>query len=292
MKILTEKRCYIGEGPIWNEREGRLYFTNGKLREICMYDFKTEALMARVVPAWPSAIAFDMQNRLILSHVGGVHALGEKGELLPLYDEKKYTIKRAGDMKVGPDGAIYVGTISEKFLGLSEKVDGRLYRISQDGEVEILLDGLLLPNGLDWSMDEKKFYHADSGTSLVKEFDFEKETGKITFSGRQVSIEGVDGLTVAQDGCLYVSCSWRKCIAVVDTANFTVKGYISLPDAFPMSCGFCGEDMDVLAITTASDTADIVQDANAGFTHLMKLPVKGRKPYQYGKHEENESADF
>ena len=29
MKILSEKRCNIGEGPIWNEGEGKLYYTNG-----------------------------------------------------------------------------------------------------------------------------------------------------------------------------------------------------------------------------------------------------------------------
>ena len=189
MKVLTEKRCYIGEGPIWNEREERLYFTNGKLREICMYDFKKETLTVRPVPAWVAAIAFDRKNRLILSHAGGVHLLGDKDELCPLYDEEKYSIKHAADMKVGPDGGLYVGTISEKFLGVSEKVDGKLYRISPHGEVEILLDGLLLPNGLDWSIDEKKFYHADTGKALIKEYFFDKKTGKITFSGRQVCVE-------------------------------------------------------------------------------------------------------
>ena len=124
MKILTGKRCYIGEGPIWNEREERLYFTNGKLREICIYDFKTDSLTVRTTPVWASAIAFDKQNRLLLSHTGGVHILDEKDTLLSLYDEKQCLIKHAGDMKVGPDGALYVGTISEKFLGILKKRTG------------------------------------------------------------------------------------------------------------------------------------------------------------------------
>ena len=286
MKILTEKRCYIGEGPIWNEWEERLYFTNGKQREICIYDFKTGALTSREVPAYPSAVAFDHKNRLILSHVGGVHRIDENNVLLPLYDEKKYSIKHAGDMKVGPDGALYVGTISEKFLGISEKVDGKLYRISHDGEVEILLDGLLLPNGLDWSMDEKKFYHADSGQAIIQEYFFDEKTGKIAFSGRQVRVEGVDGLTVGYNGCLYVGCAWKKYISVIDGVDFTVKEYIPFTDTFPMSCGFCGKDMDILAVTTASDTADVTLDKNAGFTHLMGMSIKGRAPYRFGKREE------
>ena len=292
MGILTEKRCYIGEGPIYNEREDRLYFTNGKLRELCVYDFKTAQLTVRAAPVFVSALAFDTRNRMILSHTRGVHILGENAELLPLYDEEKYSIKHAGDMKVGPDGALYVGTISEKFLGISEKTDGKLYRISQGGEVEILLDGLLLPNGLDWSMDEKKFYHVDTGMSVVKEYFFDKNTGKITFSGRQVRVEGADGLTIGMDNNLYVSCAWKKYVAVIDGATLAVKEHIPFADTFPMSCGFCGENMDILAVTTASDTADVTQDKNAGFTHLQGMSTRGRIPYRFGGDEEHERKNF
>jgi sugar lactone lactonase YvrE len=248
--------------------------------------------MVRSLPIWMSAIAFDCQNRLILSHTKGVHILGEKEELLSLYDEGKYSIKHAGDMKIGPDGAIYVGTISEKLLGISDKTDGNLYRISQGGEVEILLDGLLLPNGLDWSMDEKKFYHVDTGMSVVREYFFDKSTGKITFSGRQVRVEGADGLTIGMDNNLYVSCAWKKYVAVIDGAALAVKEHIPFADTFPMSCGFCGENMDILAVTTASDTADVIQDKNAGFTHLQGMPTRGRIPYRFGGDEEHERKNF
>ena len=279
VKVLREKRCVIGEGPIWNEKEKSLYFTNGFQREICIYNFKTEQMHVRTLPFGVSAMAFEKQGRLIVSHTDGVHILNDDDTIVPLYDTEKYSIKHAGDMKIGPDGAIYVGTVSEKFWGISEKVDGKLLRISPDGRVEILLDGLHLSNGLDWSIDENKFYHADTGEQLIKEYFFDKNTGKIEFSGRQVCVEGVDGLTIGQDNCLYVSCAWKKYIAVIDTQTFKVKSYIPLHDTFPMSCCFCGENMDVLAITTASDTANLEKDKNAGFTVLVKQNVSGRKPY-------------
>ncbi len=28
MNTICDKRCIIGEGPIWNEKEQKLYFTN------------------------------------------------------------------------------------------------------------------------------------------------------------------------------------------------------------------------------------------------------------------------
>ena len=281
MKILTEKRCVIGEGPIWNEKEQTLYFTNGYKREICLYHFPTETLTTRALPFGVSSFAFDTQNRLIVAHTNGVHILNDDDTLTPIYDTEKYPIRYACDMKVGPDGAIYVGTISEKFRGISEKIDGKLYRISPNGKVEILLDDMLLPNGLDWSIDEKKFYLADTGFNQIYEYHFDKNTGKIQISGRQVCVDGVDGLTIGQDNCLYVSCSWKKYIAIIDCQTLTIQSHFTPPLTFPMSCGFCGENMDVLAITTASDTADIEKDINAGFTMLAKQATKGRKPYLF-----------
>ena len=43
MKILSKKRCNLGEGPIWNEKEQKLYFTNGYgANELCIYDIKNK----------------------------------------------------------------------------------------------------------------------------------------------------------------------------------------------------------------------------------------------------------
>lgn len=281
MKLLTQKRCIIGEGPIWNKREKKLYFTNGFGNEICIYDFQTNNVNVRSLPFNGVAFAFNTENRLIVSHASGTHFLNDDNSLSPIYDTSKYQIKYANDMKVGPDGAIYVGTQSEKRLRISNKINGKLYRISPNGEVDTLLDNLTLSNGMEWSIDETKFYHTDSATSIIKEYDFDKLTGKINFTGRQVCVDGVDGFTIGKNNNLYVGCWGEKHIAVVDSKYFQIINHIPLPCTIPTSCGFCGKNMDILAITTASYTVDITQDQNAGFTILKKLNVKGRPPYLY-----------
>jgi sugar lactone lactonase YvrE len=282
LKILTEKRCIIGEGPIWNEREQRLYFTNAYGNEICTYDFSNDEIKVRPLPFDVAAFAFDVGNSLIVSHADGVHILNDDNSLGPIYDDRKYKIKFANDMKVGPDGAIYVGTQSGKRKGVSDKIDGKLYRISPQGEVNVLLDGLILSNGMEWSIDETKFYHTDSDTRIIKEYFFDKTTGSISFTGRQVRVDGVDGFTIGDDNNLYIACWRRERIAVVDTKTLQIIDFIPLPCKIPASCVFCGNNMDVLAITTASYTANITQDQNAGFTMLKKMNVKGRTPYLYG----------
>ena len=37
MIILSEKRCNIGEGPIWNAAEETLYYVNAMDDEVCTY---------------------------------------------------------------------------------------------------------------------------------------------------------------------------------------------------------------------------------------------------------------
>lgn len=282
MKIVSEKRCNIGEGPIWNDKEQKLYYTNGfGGNEICIYDFKTNKVSVRFLSFSVAAFAFDVENRLLVSHSNGVHILNDDSTLAPIYDNCKYKIQFGNDMKVGPDGAIYVGTQSEKRKGFSDKIDGKLYRIAPDGEVKILFDELLLSNGMEWSIDEKKFYHTDSDTGIIKEYDFDKNMGTITFTGRQVRVDGVDGFTIGEDNRLYIGCWGQAHIVVVDTKTMDIVDYIPTPCNIPTSCGFCGENMDILAITTSSYTADIEKDKNAGFIILLHTKTKGRKPFLF-----------
>ncbi len=283
MKILTEKRCIIGESPIYNEKNGLLYFTNGMGGELCTYDPESEELRVRTLEVGCAAYAFSAEGRLICSRHDGVFYLNDDNTVEPLYDREKYDIKYANDMKVGPDGRLYVGTQSRKRVGVSDEIDGKLYSIDKDGNVKILLDGLILSNGLEWSMDEKKFYHTDSDTKIIKEYDFDAENGEISFTGREVHVKGVDGFTIDQSGVILAASWGGGCVYEIDTVSMEIKGMLELPMRIPASCGFFGECMDILAITTASYGADISTDENAGFTVLIKRAVGGRRPYLFGK---------
>lgn len=283
MQVFDKKRCIIGEGPIWNEKENLLYYTNAMGREICMLNIYTKELKVRPVKTDVAAIAFDKNNRLIVSRPDGVFILNKDDTVEELYDTAKHTILYANDMKVGPDGRIYVGTQSGRRKGVSAKTDGKLYSIDNDGNVSVLLNNLILSNGLEWSIDEKRFYHTDSDTGIIKEYDFDKRNGEISFTGRQVKVPGVDGFTVDKNDNLLVACWGYGHVAVVDTNNMQIKDYIKMPAKICASCSFVGEKMDLLAITTASYKADLGNDENAGFTFVEKMSFEGRRPYVFNK---------
>ncbi len=282
IKVITDKRCIIGEGPIWNQYENRLYYTNGMGgNEICMLDIDTKKIEVRSLKTGAAAFAFDKENRLIVSRPDGVFILKDDDTTEELYNTAAYSILYANDMKVGPDGRIYVGTQSGKRKGVSDKTDGKLYSIDKNGNVRVLLDNLILSNGLEWSIDEKRFYHTDSDTRIIKEYNFDKISGEISFTGRELNVPGVDGFTIDNNDNLYVGCWGKGHVAIVDTCSMSVVEHIPVPTTIPTSCAFCGQNMDILAITTASYSADIINDKNSGFLILKEMNCSGRKPYLF-----------
>ena len=145
-----------------------------------------------------------------------------------------------------------------------------------------MLDGLILSNGFDWSMDEKRFYHTDSDTGMIREYDFDKQNGMLTFTGRCVTVPGVDGFTIDRNDDLYVACWGKGHIAVIDTDHMQIKEYIEVPSAIPASCCFAGEDMDRLVVVTATYDTDLQTDEKAGYTFVSDIKTRGRKPYLFG----------
>lgn len=280
---ICSKRCIIGEGPIWNKWEEKLYFTNGYGNEICRLDIETGALSVRPVEEGAAAFAFDRTGRLIVSRADGVLYLNEDGTAEHLYDPEKYTIRFGNDMKAGPDGAIYVGTLSQRKKGLADLADGKLYRISPAGEVTVLLEGLDCANGMDWSMDETRFYFTDSSTNLIREFDFRKASGTIAPTGRVLQVPGVDGFAMDREDRILATGWGFGCLYVIDTKTFTVAETHPLPVASPASCGFAGRNMEYLAVVTASFHADLEAWPESGSTYLCRPSVPGREPYLYGR---------
>lgn len=281
MKRLGEKRCWIGEGPVWNERQQRLYFVNPGENEVCFVDANGDNGGCIPMPERVSSLAFDRDGNMIVSMPHGVFRFDANAGLIDLYDPHITRISHANDGKVGPDGCFYVGTQSAKRLGISDAVDGKLYRITPDGTARILLDNLLLSNGMDWSPDGTKFYHTDSDTHRIKEYEFDKTDGSIAFTGREVELLGVDGFSVDSQGRIWAACWGQGHIACIDPQTMTVIRSLTTPCRIPTSCCFGGADLQELFITSAF--YDDPQDAENGWVYRFPMPVPGKTGYLFGE---------
>ena len=281
MEIICKHRTFIGEGPIWNRFDNKLYFVNSKENEIIKLSIKSGEYETLKLAFPVSALAFNRQGQMLLSCPDGAYFLNSDYSRTLMYNANECNILYGNDAKVGPDGRFYIGTMSSKRKGVSDKVDGKLYSIDTSGTVKILLDSLLLSNGMEWSIDEKYLYHTDSDTGIIKEYSFNKQTGDIAFTGRSVEVTGVDGFTIDKNGILYVACWGQGHIALVDSAKMQITGYIEVPTKIPASCCFAGENLDSLIVVTATFMQDVTIEKNAGFTFICKTNSQGRTPYLF-----------
>ena len=281
MKLLHGKRCIIGEGPVWCEREQKLYYVNGFEREIIKTDVVTGEYSVTTLPFVVPALGFCADGRMIVTTHDGVYYLSDNLERTPLYDMSRFSVLYGNDSKVGPDGRYYVGTQSGKRFGVSDKIDGKLYSIDKDGNVKVVLDNMILSNGFDWSMDEKYLYHTDSDTSVIKEYEFDRKSGEVQFTGRQIEIRGVDGFTVDTEDCLLVTSSLGK-IFRINISDFTCVDEYDVPAKYSASCAFAGKDMDILAVVTSRYKLDVEKHPGAGLTYTKQMNVPGRLPYLFG----------
>ena len=277
---IFKHNCIIGEGPIWRESDGRLYFVNPvKAKEICSVNPDGSEPRRISLSHGASAIAFCEDGKILISSYDGVFLLDERSGSMELLCH----VRRGNDGKVGPDGRFYFGTQSSRRSGEGDDLDGKLYRLDSDGELTVLLDGLILSNGMDWSSDGKKFYHTDSDTHIIKEYDFDISTGSISYTGRSCLVDGVDGFTIDTSEVIYAACWGKGHIAKIDTRDMKICGYIETPVPIPSSCGFFGKNLDMLAITTADWQELGHSNPKSGYTFALKTETQGKAPYIFGK---------
>ncbi len=151
--------CHLGEGPIWNIQEQRLYWTDILNRWLWVYDPESGA--SRVF--WEGAyqvggFAFSGNGGLVLCTDKGVSILKSEqvGQLYAepelFYDIPMAPGERFNDITVDPAGRIFAGTFNRA------SPTGTLYRLEKGRQPVLVLTGVGCSNGMTFSMDEKFFY--------------------------------------------------------------------------------------------------------------------------------------
>jgi sugar lactone lactonase YvrE len=250
----------LGEGPLWNTAEQRLYWVDIESRlfhrlnplsgehEIIPVGEKIGALAFRqqggLVMATDHGFAFfDPQNQR-LEHIGDPEA------------DKPHT--SFNDGKVDRAGRFWAGTLGNAF-------QNNLYRLDPDLSIHSMETGVDISNGIGWSPDNRTMYFTDSTPSLIFAYDFDLSTGNIT--NRRVFVDrggkpGVpDGLTVDAEGFIW-SAVWEGwCVERYDPDG-KLERTVKLPVQFPTSVAFGGRDLDELYITSA--VMEIPKEKRAG----------------------------
>ena len=202
------------EGPVWDPA-GYLWVSDETLNKIFQVDTKTGQKREILSLGDPDGNTYDQQHRLLdcASVLRAIIRLSPDGRayetVVDRYQGKRFN--SPNDVVLGPDGATYF-TDPTSDLPADQKQEltfQGVFRLGQDGQLQLLTTDLESPNGLAFSPDGKKFYVDDSAQRNIRVWDFDK--GHISH-GRIFGVEpggkndGVpDGMRVDRQGNLYVT---------------------------------------------------------------------------------------
>ena len=278
-EIVADHPCLLGEGPLWNGAEQKLYWTDifdGKL-----FAFDPATGENRQIYAGEQVGGFTFQA------AGGLLLFGERGsirqfdgettkDLVSELPEERLT--RFNDVVADPMGRVFAGTIPVPGQA------ARLYRMDLDGSLRVVANDIGLSNGLAFSPDQTKMYYSDSGSAIIRSciyvFDYDRATGEL--SNRQVfqapgSPDDIpDGLTVDAQGYIWSARHCQGC--VIRFAPDGREDYrITVPAKLVTSCTFGGEDLGDLYITSAGGEhrGEPAYGAWAGALFRVRPGVKG-----------------
>jgi L-arabinonolactonase len=182
----------------------------------------------------------------VLSGRSVIHLMpsGERREILPTEGVCGYN-----DLGVTPGGDLLVGALHYRPLDGKEPRSGRLLAVGGDGEVRVLSEGVLWPNGIGVSPDGKVIYLSDYARGVVLAVD---ESGARTDDFCASPRGSVDGLAVDGEGGVWVALGEGGGLARF-LPDGRLQEVIELPASFVSSLSFGGPDMRDVLITTADN---------------------------------------
>lgn len=232
----------FGEGPVWDRAGRRLIFSDMKHDHMRVWKAGAGISTFRTPSNKANGNTYDRQGRLVscehaTSRVVRQEKDGAMSVLATHFQDKE--LNSPNDIVVKSDGAIYFsdptyGRIRED-VGVPRELQlsfRGVYRIAGDGApTQLLADDFEQPNGLCFSLDEKKFFVNDTPRLHIRVFDVKADG---TISGGQVWAELTgpgegrpDGMKFDSAGNLY--CTGPGGVHVLD-ARAQCLGVIRTPE--------------------------------------------------------------
>lgn len=256
---ITASVAYHAEGPVWSESWGGLRWVDMLAGDVLSLapDGSVErrhvaSVAAAVRPRRGGGAVLGIERGFALEDPDGtITALEELwGEDLGV---------RMNEGGCDPDGRFYCGSMAyDKRPGAAA-----LHRLDPDGSARVVLDGLTISNGLEWSPDGSLAYYNDTDTHRTDVFDYDAEAGLI---GRRTFAEGPgrpDGLTVDAEGGVWIALSDGGRVLRY-TAEGVLDAVVELQVTKVTACTFGGPQLDQLFITTSREGLDDSAEPRAG----------------------------
>lgn len=248
ISAVSEHRCRLGEGPLWDSAAGVLYWVDSLGPTLYRHRFEDA----------------DTQQLMLPGHTVGSLAVRENGGLVLamdqgfyLYDPQTGAIEalaqplagrdelRFNDGKVDPFGSFVAGAMNSDPHGTQ---NAAMYRLTPGLEVIEILDGFQCFNGPCFSPDGELLYVAGRRAGVIEVFDYGRDQWP---RNPRTLVEGCnpDGATVDAAGFVW-SAQWDDGCVLRITPDGRIDARLPVAGQVVSSVMFGGERFERIFVTT------------------------------------------
>ncbi len=289
-ELICNEGFEIAETPIWDERIGKLYYTDLFTGDVHRFDpltkeretWKTNSLIGSAVPT-------SDPNKLMCAIDRGLCLLDlTNGEISVICDPNEGNERnRYNDTRVDPAGRIFASTVA-KLYGTDEyqpDMMGKFFQVEQDGSVRVIEEAINQYNAMVWNSDATKMYVIDTYHQTLVEYDYNIATGvcgaaRVAIDFAQIGMP--DGMCIDSEDNLYV-CHWSGKVSVWDK-NLKPVRTIEIPVEYAACGGFGGAEYADYYLATAKycyNDEQLKANPGAGGIFCAKGAARGRGDHFY-----------
>jgi sugar lactone lactonase YvrE len=257
---VTDPVTYHGEGPVWSQRWGGLRWVDMLAGDIMLLA-GDGSVSRRHVGDVAAAVRPRRSGGAVIGVERGFALEAPDGTVTALDELWSGHDVRMNEGGCDPAGRFYCGSMAyDQTAGAA-----KLYRLDTDLTTHVVLEGVTVSNGLEWSPDGSRTYYNDTATHQISVFDYDPQSGMQNRRAFAAIPEGgrPDGLTVDAEGGVWTAISDR---GAVHRYRFdgVLDEVIEVPAQKVTACTFGGERLDQLFITTSREGLRGGEDALAG----------------------------
>jgi sugar lactone lactonase YvrE len=270
---ITDRCVYHGEGPFYDERRSRLRFVDMLAGDVVTL-LPTGTVTRRHIDDVAAVIRARETGGYVVAVEHGFALFDEdwnRTASIPAFDSPTVRMNEGG---CDPQGRFYCGSMA---YDVSTGA-GTLYRLDPDRTVHAVLESVTIPNGLQWSADGTRAFHADTGTGRIDVYDFDAGTGRLLDGRPFVTVDeehgAPDGTTVDDEGGLWVALWGGGAVRRYDTEGKLTE-VVELPVTNVTACAFAGAGSSQLYVTTSMQGVDADAEPAAGAVFSISTGARG-----------------
>lgn len=251
IEVFCADKDSLGEGPLWDVAEQRLYWIDSYGPAVHRCDPMGGDKRTWRLPEPVGSMALRAGGGAVVSLRSGFHFLDfETGAVTRINETQPGELRpRLNDGKVDRQGRFVAGSMDfEEREGV-----GKLFRLDPDLTLTTLDTGIICSNGPCWSPDGRTLYFADTTKRVIYAYDYDTATGDVRSRRVFTSFEKLrglpDGATVDEEGYVW-SCEVYSGRLIRFDPLGVVDRIVGLPVQSTTSLIFGGPNLDVAYVTS------------------------------------------